>query len=164
MFLLKERQEEGNAFSWPGASGWRAIPVPDLLGYKKGCSMKAGGSKLLSKGPLSGTLASPTTSKKCRILGLIPLFFWLCWVFIAACRLSLLAASVGWSSLWICRLLVLWSMGLVGSSPTRDWTKSPALAGGLTAGPPGKASGLPIGSPGDSGTLKLEKHWFQEFS
>ena len=34
--------------------------------------MKAGGSKVLSKGPLSGTLAPSTISKKCRILGLIP--------------------------------------------------------------------------------------------
>ena len=26
--------------------------------------------------------------------------FWLCWVFVAACRLSLVAARGGYSSLW----------------------------------------------------------------
>ena len=44
------------------------------------------------------------------------LFFWLCWVFVAVCGLSLAAATRGYSSLrcagfslrW---LLLLWSMG-----------------------------------------------------
>ena len=44
------------------------------------------------------------------------LFFWLCWVFIAACGLSLVVTSGGYSSLWCAGfslqwLLLLWSTG-----------------------------------------------------
>ena len=43
-------------------------------------------------------------------------FFWLCWVFVAARGLSLVAASRGYSSLWcmgfsLWWLLLLWSTG-----------------------------------------------------
>ena len=43
-------------------------------------------------------------------------YFWLCWVFVAVRRLSLVAASGGYSSLWCAGfslqwLLLLWSMG-----------------------------------------------------
>ena len=45
-----------------------------------------------------------------------PFFFWLPWVFIAACRLSLVAVSRGYSLLWCISfswrwLLLLWSTG-----------------------------------------------------
>ena len=44
------------------------------------------------------------------------IYFWLCWVFIAACGLSLVVASRGYSSLWcagfsLSWLLLLWSTG-----------------------------------------------------
>ena len=44
------------------------------------------------------------------------IYFWLCWVFVAVCRLSLVAASGGYSLLWCTgfslRWLLLWqSMG-----------------------------------------------------
>ena len=46
----------------------------------------------------------------------IYLFFWLCWVFVAAHEFSLVAASGGYSSLWCAGfslwwLLLLWSTG-----------------------------------------------------
>ena len=64
------------------------------------------------KGSLFST-SSPTLVIACFF---IYLYFWLCWVFIAACGLSLVAASRGYSSLqcagfslqW---LLLLWSTG-----------------------------------------------------
>ena len=42
--------------------------------------------------------------------------FWLCWVFVAVCGLSLVAANGGYSSLWCAGfslrwLLLLWSTG-----------------------------------------------------
>ena len=93
------------------------------------------------------------------------IYFWLRWVFVAACRLSLVAASRGYSSLWcmgfsLRSLLLLpstgsraqtqklWRTGLVaprhvGSSPIRAKPVSPALAGGfLTTAPPEKS--LPL--------------------
>ena len=33
------------------------------------------------------------------------IYFWLCWVFVAACRLSPVAASGGYSSVGVCGLL-----------------------------------------------------------
>ena len=44
------------------------------------------------------------------------IYFWLCWVFVAACGFSLVAASGRYSSLWCAGfslqwLLLLWSMG-----------------------------------------------------
>ena len=44
------------------------------------------------------------------------IYFWLCWVFVAAHGLSLIAASRGYSSLWCAGfslwwLLLFWSMG-----------------------------------------------------
>ena len=35
-------------------------------------------------------------------------YFWLCWVFVSACRLSLVVASVGYSSLWCAGFLLWW--------------------------------------------------------
>ena len=56
------------------------------------------------------------------------IYFWLCWVFVAACRHSLVVASGGYSSLqcvgfslqW---LLLLWSMGSrhAGFSSCGSW-------------------------------------------
>ena len=58
------------------------------------------------------------------------IYFWLCWVFVAACGLSLVAASGGYFSLpcagfslqW---LLLLWSMGSrhVGFSSCGSWAQ-----------------------------------------
>ena len=68
------------------------------------------------------------------------IYFWLCWVFTAVCRLSLAAVSEGYSLAEMCRLLIavvslektqalelqeLWLTGLVappcvGPSRTRD--------------------------------------------
>ena len=53
--------------------------------------------------------------------------FWLCWVFIAVCGLSLVAVHLGFSLRW---LLLLWCTGLATlrhaeSSQTRDWTCVP---------------------------------------
>ena len=70
--------------------------------------------------------------------------FWLCWAFIAARRLSLVAASRGYSLVAVCRLLIvvdsehgleglqaqeLWYMGLVAllSSRSRNWTHVPCI-------------------------------------
>ena len=46
------------------------------------------------------------------------LFFWLCWVFVAAHRLSLVAASGGYSSLW-CAGFSLWWLLLLRSTGSR---------------------------------------------
>ena len=43
---------------------------------------------------------SPVTFKK------FYLFIWLCWVFVAECRLSLAAVSGGYSLVAVCRLLI----------------------------------------------------------
>ena len=83
--------------------------------------------------------------------------FWLCWVFIAACRLSLILTSGGYSSLWcggfsLRWLLLLWSTGFSSCGTaaqllcdTWDFPRpgiepvSLALQGRfLTTGPPGK--------------------------
>ena len=57
------------------------------------------------------------------------IYFWLCWVFVAACRLSLVAASGGYPSLWW--LLLLWSTGSrhagfhsCGSQALECWLRS----------------------------------------
>ena len=47
---------------------------------------------------------------------LIDLFyFWLCWVFVAACRLSLVAVSVGYSSLSCMGISLQWLLLLPGT-------------------------------------------------
>ena len=58
------------------------------------------------------------------------IYFWLCWVFVAACRLSLVAASGGCSSLWCVGfslrwLLLLWSTGSrrTGFSSCGTWAQ-----------------------------------------
>ena len=78
-------------------------------------------------------------------VGLLIYYFWLCWAFVAADGLSLVAGSGGSSLVGVCGLLWCeWFTGLValqhvGSSQTRDELMSPAVAGGfLTTGPPGK--------------------------
>ena len=38
---------------------------------------------------------------------LIPIYFWLPWVFVAALRLSLIAASRGYSLVAVCGLLIV---------------------------------------------------------
>ena len=81
------------------------------------------------------------------------IYLWQCWVFVAACRLSLVVvngalpcdvrAHCGGFSCHRTRVLQeLWHTHLVvGSSPTRDRTHVPALAGGfLTTEPLGKPS------------------------
>ena len=65
------------------------------------------------------------------------IYFWLRWVFVAACRLSLVAASRGYSSLQCLealesRLSSWWRTGLVaprhvGSSRTRARTRAPCI-------------------------------------
>ena len=64
-------------------------------------------------------------------------YFWLCWVFVAACWLSLAAASMGYSSLWctgfsLWWLLLLWSTGSrrAGFSSCGTWA-SVVVAHGL---------------------------------
>ena len=89
------------------------------------------------------------------ILNYLCIYFWLCWVFVAVCGLSLVAASGGYSSFWCtgfslqwlllsqstdsrhtgfsscgARAQQLWLTGLVaprhvGSSRTRAWTRVP---------------------------------------
>ena len=58
------------------------------------------------------------------------IYFWLCWVFVAAHGLSLVVASWGYSSLWyVCSslpwLLPLWSMGSrrTGFSSCGTWAQ-----------------------------------------
>ena len=46
------------------------------------------------------------------------IYFWLCWVFVAACGLSLVAASGGYSSLR-CRGFLLWWLLLLWSTGSR---------------------------------------------
>ena len=98
-------------------------------------------------------------------------FFWMRWVFVAACGFSLVVADRGYSTAEVhrllllqslsprtCRLQELWQAGSivvahglhysvtrqhVGSSQTRIEPVSPALAGRfLNTGPPGKSQGL----------------------
>ena len=90
------------------------------------------------------------------------IYFWLHWVFVAACGLSLVAASRGHSSLWCAGLSLRWPLSLQSTGSRRagpsscgtqaqlllsTWdspgpgleSMSPALAGGLpTTAPPGK--------------------------
>ena len=58
--------------------------------------------------------------KPCLLLFffLIYLFIWLCWVFVAAHGLSLIAASKGYSSLW-CAGFSLWWLLLLQSTGSR---------------------------------------------
>ena len=46
------------------------------------------------------------------------IYFWLCWVFVAACGLSLVVASGGYSSLW-CAGFSLWWLHLLQSMGSR---------------------------------------------
>ena len=102
----------------------------------------------------------------CSIYLFIYLFIWLHWVFVAACGLSLVAASGGYSSLWCVGLSLWWflllrsmgsrHMGFSSCGPRSQllhgmWDLprpgikpvSPELAGGfLTTAPPGKSLGL----------------------
>ena len=50
---------------------------------------------------------------------LIYLFIWLCWVFVAACRLSLVAASGGYSSLWCMGFSLQWLLLLQNTGSRR---------------------------------------------
>ena len=101
---------------------------------------------------------------ECQVEGLDFLFFWLRWVFVAACRLSLVVASRDYSLLRCAGFSLRWLLLFrsTGSRHTgfsscgarasllrvmRDLPRpgiepvSPALAGGfLTAVPPGKSS------------------------
>ena len=90
------------------------------------------------------------------------LFFfcsWLCWVFVAACGLSLVVGSGGYSSLWctgflLWGLLLLWSIGYrcMGFSSCGLWAlelrlRCPAARGifpdqGLNPCPPALAGGF----------------------
>ena len=73
-------------------------------------------------------LSIPTSKTKVHILVMILVFwgfftnlfiyFWLHWVFIAACRLSLVVASRGYSSLW-CAGFSLWWLLLLRSTYSR---------------------------------------------
>ena len=76
-----------------------------------------------------------------RLYSFIYLFilfiFWLCWVFVAVCRLSLVAANGAYSSLWhvgfsLQCLLLLWSTGsrCTGFSSCGAWA-SVVVADGL---------------------------------
>ena len=62
--------------------------------------------------------------KLCIFLKLI--YFWLCWVFIAACGLSLAAASRGYSPLWCTGFSLWWPLsvsehGLQVHGPQQLW-------------------------------------------
>ena len=46
-------------------------------------------------------------------------FFWLCWVFVAAHGLSLVAASGGYSSLWCAGFLLRWFLLLRSTGSRR---------------------------------------------
>ena len=55
--------------------------------------------------------------------GILFIYFWLCWVFVAACGLSLVVASRGYSLVVVSRLLIegfscfgVWALGLAGFS------------------------------------------------
>ena len=49
----------------------------------------------------------------CLLLLVYLIYFWLCWVFVAACWLSLVAVSGGYSLVAVCRLLVVGASLLV---------------------------------------------------
>ena len=49
-----------------------------------------------------------------KIYNLLIYMFWLCWVFVAACRLSLVVARGGYSSLW-CSGFPLWGFSCCGA-------------------------------------------------
>ena len=64
------------------------------------------------------------------------IYFWLCWVFIAACRLSLVVAGRGYSSLWFAGFLLWWllmlqrwALGHVGFSSCSAWAQQLWLMG-----------------------------------
>ena len=69
------------------------------------------------------------------------IYFWLCWVFVAAHRFSLVVASRGYSSLWCVGfsmwwLLLLWSMGSrhMGFSSCSTWAQQLRHVGSRTCG------------------------------
>ena len=83
---------------------------------------------LCSKIVVSPGFKTCILTNQCFLFFLIYFYFWLCWVFVAAGRLSLVAASGGYSSLWCVGfswrwLLLLWSMGSrhVGFSSCGLW-------------------------------------------
>ena len=47
------------------------------------------------------------------------MYFWLCWVFVAACALPLVAAKGDYSSLW-CACFSLWWLPLFWSTGSRE--------------------------------------------
>ena len=57
----------------------------------------------------------------CHILNLFILFiyFWLCWVFVAVCGLSLVVASRGYSSLWCVGFSLRWLLLLQSTGSRR---------------------------------------------
>ena len=66
--------------------------------------------------PSSQFCSGPKTAIKKKSLIYLFIYLWLCWVFFAVRRLSLVAASQGYSSLWCTGfslqwLLLLWSTG-----------------------------------------------------
>ena len=127
--------------------------------------MKAGGSKLLSKGPLSGTLASPTTSKKCRILGLIPHLFFLVVLGLHCCMQAFSSGSeCGLVFAVDVQASCVVEHGLSRIFPDQGSNQVPCTGRWINCRTTRESPRSSIGSPGDSGTLKLEKHWFQEFS
>ena len=76
-----------------------------------------------------GTWAEEHNLKKIIIINLF-IYFWLHWVFVAACRLSLVVESRGYSSLWCTGfslrwLLLLWSTGSrhAGFSSCNAWAQ-----------------------------------------
>ena len=71
-----------------------------------------------------------------RFIYLFILFFWLCWVFVAARRLSLVATSRSYSSLWCVGFSLLWLLLLqstgsrrAGFSSCGSWAQSLCLMG-----------------------------------
>ena len=73
-------------------------------------------------------------------------FFWLLWVFIAVCRLSLIAASKGHSSLCFkgCSLWLLpWSMGFIASWHLRYFQAQSAAETTCSAGDEGNMGSIP---------------------
>ena len=73
-----------------------------------------------------------TVSPQPRVSFVFPfslfIYVWPCWVFVAALRLSLLAASAGYSSLW-CSGFLLWWLLLLGAHALGTQASAVAVQG-----------------------------------
>ena len=107
---------------WPMHSPWnesRSLGTPDTLTFSSGGSEWLAGqswNRIGKKKKKNLTCPKPTqdTENYCFFKNKF-IYFWLHWVFVAVCRLSLVAASRGYSSLWCMGFsswwLLLWTTG-----------------------------------------------------